>query len=219
MGLNLNIQRIIFNDLYKTTLTSSGKREIRQLTSSHALQIAGRAGRFGSDYEDGSVTSMHPKHMPLLHNLLREKAPEIKLAGLHPPFEKLEEFANVLGTKCFSEVIGMFIGLCEMNEKLFFLCSLIESQEIAEFLEDNVLCNELSLRDMYTFCCSPISSRNREVLSVLAAFVQFYLNRVPICKNDVKQLLKWPPKPAKNKEEVEKLENFHEILRLYMWLR
>ncbi|XP_078488101.1 ATP-dependent RNA helicase SUPV3L1, mitochondrial [Ciona intestinalis] len=219
MGLNLNIRRIIFSDLYKTTLTKGGRREVKQLTTSHALQIAGRAGRFNSQYKDGEVTSLSSKHMPLLHKLLRQKAPEIKVAGLHPSFELLAQFANVLNTKSLSEVIVMFIGMCEMNEKLFFLCSLTECHDIAEYLEDSNACRGISLRDMYTFCSSPISSGNKEVLSVLAAFVNSYANNVAVTEEDVKSLLRWPPpRQAKSKTEIEHLESLHEVLRLYMWL-
>ncbi len=56
MGLNLNIRRIVFYSLYKMTLTESGDREIDLISVSQALQIAGRAGRFNTQWETGYVT-------------------------------------------------------------------------------------------------------------------------------------------------------------------
>jgi ATP-dependent RNA helicase SUPV3L1/SUV3 len=48
MGLNLNISRIIFDTVEKF----SGL-----IAPTHAKQIAGRAGRFGSDYAEGFVAA------------------------------------------------------------------------------------------------------------------------------------------------------------------
>jgi ATP-dependent RNA helicase SUPV3L1/SUV3 len=65
MGLNLNIKRIVFASLTKF----DGYRR-QSLTPSHAKQIAGRAGRFGSQYPEGEVTTLHRKDLKTLHDLL-----------------------------------------------------------------------------------------------------------------------------------------------------
>lgn len=64
MGLNLNIRRIIFYSLRKVQQKESkhdadGKdaSEIENITTSQALQIAGRAGRFNTAFKDGLVTT------------------------------------------------------------------------------------------------------------------------------------------------------------------
>lgn len=66
MGLNLSIKRIIFSTLQKF----DGKEE-RDLYSTEIKQIAGRAGRFGSLYEDGEVTVLDANDHSLLKNGLQ----------------------------------------------------------------------------------------------------------------------------------------------------
>ena len=46
MGLNLNIRRIIFYSLNKLHLLEDGNKEMKVISVSQALQIAGRAGMF-----------------------------------------------------------------------------------------------------------------------------------------------------------------------------
>jgi len=55
MGLNLNIRRIIFYSLNKIHLLEDGNREMKVISVSQALQIAGRAGRFGTQWETGKA--------------------------------------------------------------------------------------------------------------------------------------------------------------------
>ena len=45
MGLNLNIRRIIFYSLNKLHLLEDGNKEMKVISVSQALQIAGRAGK------------------------------------------------------------------------------------------------------------------------------------------------------------------------------
>ena len=45
MGLNLNIRRIIFYSLNKVHLLEDGNKEMKLISVSQALQIAGRAGK------------------------------------------------------------------------------------------------------------------------------------------------------------------------------
>jgi ATP-dependent RNA helicase SUPV3L1/SUV3 len=52
MGLNLNIGRLIFS-----TLSKYDGKDMRPLTTSEIKQIAGRAGRFGSVFSQGFVTT------------------------------------------------------------------------------------------------------------------------------------------------------------------
>jgi ATP-dependent RNA helicase SUPV3L1/SUV3 len=62
MGLNLNIQRVIFTSLEKTK--SSGKH---RLTQSEVKQIAGRAGRYT---EDGKVTTFMKRDLERVNLLI-----------------------------------------------------------------------------------------------------------------------------------------------------
>lgn len=46
-----SIRRVIFYSLIKPTLNEKGEKEMDTISVSQALQIAGRAGRYGTQYE------------------------------------------------------------------------------------------------------------------------------------------------------------------------
>ncbi|KAF3828157.1 hypothetical protein GH733_003996 [Mirounga leonina] len=78
MGLNLSIRRIIFYSLIKPTINEKGEKEIEPITTSQALQIAGRAGRFSSKYKEGEVTTMNREDLSLLKEILNRHVEPIK---------------------------------------------------------------------------------------------------------------------------------------------
>ena len=55
MGLNLNIRRIIFHSMQKLTVDPQkpAEKTMDVISVSQALQIAGRAGRFNTQWETG----------------------------------------------------------------------------------------------------------------------------------------------------------------------
>ena len=68
VGLNLSIKRIIFHTLLKY----DGKVN-RILTNTEIKQIAGRAGRYNSVYEDGLVTAVSSHDLNIIRNALNSK--------------------------------------------------------------------------------------------------------------------------------------------------
>lgn len=66
-----SIKRIIFNSLVKPSVNEKGEKEIDAITTSQALQISGRAGRYGTMYEEGEVTTMHQDDLRLLKDILK----------------------------------------------------------------------------------------------------------------------------------------------------
>lgn len=73
------IKRIIFNSIVKPTVNEKGEKEIDSITTSQALQIAGRAGRFGSSFKQGEVTTMHRDDLLQLKEILSESVPPVKV--------------------------------------------------------------------------------------------------------------------------------------------
>lgn len=59
MGLNLNIRRIVFYSTSKVCLLENGEKEVGLISVSQALQIAGRAGRYNTQWETGYVTTFN----------------------------------------------------------------------------------------------------------------------------------------------------------------
>lgn len=65
-----SIRRIIFNSLVKPSVNEKGEKEMDTISTSQALQIAGRAGRFSSMFKEGEVTTMHRDDLPVLKEIL-----------------------------------------------------------------------------------------------------------------------------------------------------
>ena len=70
-----------------------------------ALQIAGRAGRFGTDFAEGEVTTFHGADLRILKEILAESVDAIEMAGLHPTAEQIELFAYHLPDASLSNLI------------------------------------------------------------------------------------------------------------------
>lgn len=78
------IRRIIFNSIVKPTVNEKGEKEIDSITTSQALQIAGRAGRYGSSFTQGEVTTMHRDDLVKLKEILSDSVRPVKVRGLVP---------------------------------------------------------------------------------------------------------------------------------------
>ena len=81
MGLNLNIRRIVFYSLSKLQLLDNGDKEMAIISVSQALQIAGRAGRYNTEWETGYVTTFNQEDIPVMKSLLAQTPEEIQYAG------------------------------------------------------------------------------------------------------------------------------------------
>jgi len=49
-SLHRSIRRVVFYSLIKPTVNEKGEKEMNTISVSQALQIAGRAGRYGTQY-------------------------------------------------------------------------------------------------------------------------------------------------------------------------
>ena len=65
--LSRSIRRIIFFSLVKPNVNDKGEKEMEVIAASQALQIAGRAGRFGTQFE-----KVRGKQVVLVRGLARE---------------------------------------------------------------------------------------------------------------------------------------------------
>jgi hypothetical protein len=91
LGLNLNIGRIVFS-----TVKKFDGVEKRDLRPPEVRQIGGRAGRFNSRFPVGTVTSIHPRDLPLITSAFKKPIEPQYKAGLLPMFEHLELFEEAL---------------------------------------------------------------------------------------------------------------------------
>lgn len=65
----------------------------------------GRAGRFGTQWDHGFVTSFKSEDLPPLQSLLKQKPEPITQAGLHPTVDQIQLFSNHLPNVSLSSLM------------------------------------------------------------------------------------------------------------------
>ncbi|KAM9325010.1 ATP-dependent RNA helicase SUPV3L1, mitochondrial [Gastrophryne carolinensis] len=206
MGLNLSIKRIIFNSLVKPTVNEKGEKEIDTISTSQALQIGGRAGRFSSMFKEGEVTTMMGQACMFLLSL-------IQAAGLHPTAEQIEMFAYHLPDANLSNLIDIFVSLSQVDG-LYFVCNI----EDFKFVADMIQHIPLNLRVRYVFCTAPINRNLPFVCTSLLKFARQFSRNEPLTFQWICKHVHWPVSPPKTIKDLMHLEAVHDILDLYLWL-
>jgi hypothetical protein len=220
MGLNLNIRRVVFYDIIKPQLkqnknpTERNEISLEYITTSQALQIAGRAGRFGTQFPDGYVTTFAAKDLPVLKNILNQKLEKTVKAGLHPTADQIELFAYHLPNHSLSDLIKIFMSICRLDDGQYFMCKFDEIIFLAEII-DHI---PIKIKEKYTFACSPISRKDSFVITCFVKFVRAYSVNEPVTPEVLEKMLEWPPKEAKKFTEINHLESIYDVLDLYLWL-
>lgn len=107
------------------------------ISVSSALQIAGRAGRFGTQWEHGYVTTFKPDDLGTLQELLRQPPEPLLQAGLHPTADQIELYAYHLPNSTLSNLmvrsnspvceITMILGCCYFGAQLLIHQDLVFS--------------------------------------------------------------------------------------------
>nr|XP_046240535.1 ATP-dependent RNA helicase SUPV3L1, mitochondrial [Scatophagus argus] len=213
MGLNLSIKRIIFNSLMKPNVNEKGEKQMETISTSQALQIAGRAGRFSSKFKEGEVTTMHRDDLPVLKEILSHSVEPIESAGLHPTAEQIEMFAYHLPDATLSNLVDIFVSLSQVDG-VYFVCNIDDFK----FLADMIQHIPLNLRSRYVFCTAPINKKQAFVCTSFLKFARQFSRDEPLTFDWVSRHVGWPLAPPKNIKDLVHLEAVHDVLDLYLWL-
>lgn len=213
MGLNLSIKRIIFNTLVKPNVNEKGEIQLDTITTSQALQIAGRAGRFSSKFKEGEVTTMHRDDLPVLKEILSLSVEPIQIAGLHPTAEQIEMFAYHLPDASLSNLVDIFVSLSQVDG-MYIVCNM----EDFKFLADMIQHIPLNLRSRYVFCTAPINRKQPFVCTSFLKFARQFSRDEPLTFDWISRHISWPLAAPKNIKDLVHLEAVHEVLDLYLWL-
>ncbi|KAG2239221.1 hypothetical protein Bca4012_023977 [Brassica carinata] len=206
MGLNLNISRIIFSTLEKFDGT-----ETRDLTVSEIKQIAGRAGRFRSQFPVGEVTCLHKEDLPLLHSSLKSPSPIIERAGLFPTYDLLSRYSQAHPKLGLYKILEHFVENAKLSSNYFI--SNVEDMMKAAVLVDEL---PLKLQDKYLFVVSPVDINDEISGRGFAQFAQNYSKTRIVRLREIlsDDTVKVPRTPT----ELKELESIHKVLDLYVWL-
>ncbi|XP_039993812.1 ATP-dependent RNA helicase SUPV3L1, mitochondrial [Xiphias gladius] len=213
MGLNLSIKRIIFNSLVKPNVNEKGEKQMETISTSQALQIAGRAGRFSSKFKEGEVTTMHRDDLPVLKEILSHSVDPIETAGLHPTAEQIEMFAYHLPDATLSNLVDIFVSLSQVDG-MYFVCNIDDFK----FLADMIQHIPLNLRSRYVFCTAPINKKQPFVCTSFLKFARQFSRDEPLTFDWVCRHVSWPLAQPKNIKDLAHLEAVHDVLDLYLWL-
>ncbi|KAK5644789.1 hypothetical protein RI129_006089 [Pyrocoelia pectoralis] len=213
MGLNLSIRRLIFYSLIKPVVNEKGEKEMDTISVSQALQIAGRAGRYGTQWEQGFVTTFKPEDLQTLRSLLDQVPEPIIKAGLHPTADQIELYAYHLPNATLSNLMDIFVNLCTVDDSLYFMCNI----EDFKFLADMIQHVPLPLRARYVFCCAPINKKMPFVCTMFLKFARQYSRNEPITFDWLCRSIGWPLQSPRTIIDLVHLEAVFDVLDLYLW--
>ncbi|KAL7727993.1 hypothetical protein ACLKA6_018917 [Drosophila palustris] len=214
MGLNLSIRRIIFYSLVKPSMNEKGEREIDTISISSALQIAGRAGRYRTQWEHGYVTTFKAEDLVTLQRLLAQTPEPLKQAGLHPTADQIELYAYHLPNSSLSNLMDIFVNLCTVDDSLYFMCNIEDFKFLAEMIQHV----PLPLRARYVFCCAPINRKMPFVCSMFLKIARQYSRNEPITFDFIRRNCNLPLKLPKTILDLVHLEAVFDVMDLYLWL-
>uniref|UniRef100_A0A914V392 ATP-dependent RNA helicase SUV3 homolog, mitochondrial n=1 Tax=Plectus sambesii TaxID=2011161 RepID=A0A914V392_9BILA len=214
MGINLSIKRVIFYSLDKVVELPTGERTMGEVPTHQALQIAGRAGRFGTEYEQGRVTTRLQKDIGKLKEILERPVEAIQTVGIAPSFEQLEMFAYHLPNASLSNLLDIFASLCSIDSTKFFMCTIEQTKALADLIEHV----KLPLKVRYTFCLAPVTYDSPIIAANFVKFARKFSTGQPLTFSWLNDNLGWPPKTPETLSELIALEQTYEVLDIYLWL-
>ncbi|ETN70872.1 helicase protein, partial [Necator americanus] len=196
MGLNLNIRRIIF---------SGCTRQGELLPNYSALQIAGRAGRFGTTYSDGIATTLRNEDIGTLKDILSQPVEPIETVGIAPTFEQIETFSFHLPQASFVHLLDLFVSVCSISDQ-FFICTVEQMRTLADLI-DYI---PLPLKVRYTFCISPINVESKLTAAAFVKMVRRFSSGQCLTYDWMMDMLNW--ESIGQPENLQQLEHLEKAL-------
>ena len=236
MGLNLNIRRIIFHTTEK--VLDGAQKGKGKVEASMMKQIAGRAGRRSSKFDQGLATCLMESDMPWLKHAVEAPVEQVERAGLFPAVEHLQHFSDVLDTldalepgttevgsrelavlppvqhspRKLSETLSLFFKTASLVEDgSYFVCRHDEMSSLSNRLHDTL--GMMPLTDGFTFCMAPVKTSDRLSFTMLVAFADAWAHGKPTSLN-----VRFPSAAPTNVIELSELCVKHNIVDLYLWL-
>lgn len=166
MGLNLNIRRVVFASLHKKS--GFGPDPPAPVPATLVGQIAGRAGRRGTAWEGGEVTTLQEDDLPRLKDALAKPLEGTRPLGVLPTLDQLEAFARSFDEELpFAEVLRRFQQYAQLDGAEFFLCGSGDDYYVCSLLDQ---VPGLTTNDRFTMSAAPVNSREPTVLAAMLEY-------------------------------------------------
>ncbi|CAD6448758.1 3771e6d2-6473-47fe-9897-ec38197fabb8 [Sclerotinia trifoliorum] len=238
MGLNLSVKRVILESVSRFDGT-----DLITLPLSEIKQIAGRAGRYKTardaikagpiDLTDGIpakpteppvglVTTFYKEDHKILSNAMSKDAAQMSSAGIFPPADVIERFAERFPKSTpFSYIILRLHEIGSISSQ-FHLCKLKDHVDIADIIQEF----NLSTRNRLVFIAAPVPIRDSGVVEVLRTFARCVADNTGGHVLDISELdigiLDEDPDTFTSQQQreiyVRKVEGLHKNITLYLWL-
>ncbi|PWN53247.1 P-loop containing nucleoside triphosphate hydrolase protein [Violaceomyces palustris] len=188
MGLNLKIKRVIFD----TTTKWNGKETVT-LSSSQIKQIAGRAGRYGTNDEEGKrseplggiATTKLEDELDILRQALEAPIVPIEKAAIQPSSETLASLATIVpetsqtkglgwaGTRRLSTLYKDVSLLAQVDPRSYFLSDFSQQYAISPLVESSSS-GMLTIAEREKFANAPANTRDPTVMEFLHQAVRLF---------------------------------------------
>ncbi|KAI1481613.1 hypothetical protein K445DRAFT_313807 [Daldinia sp. EC12] len=239
MGLNLEIKRIIFEQLHKRIKTT-----YKQITTSEIKQIGGRAGRYrtarqanqsesatdanGNEEtgtppqkpaQPGLVTTLDKADLPVLQKAFMSEPEPITSAGIQPPPAVIERFSSYFPPNTpFSYIVNRLRDIAQLSPR-FHLCSLKEMLAVADLIQPY----PMSVYDRCVFMNAPVNLSDKHGPMILQAFARCVSNMeggelLDIPEVNLELLDRGDEMFSSTGDILRQLEGLHRTITLYLWL-
>ena len=209
-----NITKVISKDTQKNSDDTINNGLMGPISTSQALQISGRAGRYNTNFSKGFVTTISQNDLVELLNIIEQPLDPLSKAGIHPMSEQIEQFSYFLPKYTMSQLLDVFVSICEIDNSKYFLCNYENIIYLASLI-DHI---PLKMSERYMFACTPVSRSNTFLVSSFVKFVRLYSSNEPIGVEEVTNIIDWPVEKANTPEKLKHLETIFDALDLYLWL-
>lgn len=183
------------------------------LKPTEVKQIAGRAGRYGSEFNVGYVTSLYREDQAELRKLLQSPLPDTEKAGLEPSLRQIELFAQKKPLERLSSLYAYFSAYATIDP-LYFVVDLEERMDLADSLQHI----DLDIKDRYLFSISPVNTKRVELVSALVKLASAFSSCTEVTLDVLKPLPNLLRIQPRTPQQVEQLELQWLIYDLYVWL-
>lgn len=234
MGLNLEIKRVIFEQVHKRTAVT-----FRQMEISEIKQIGGRAGRFRTaahaiqagttkDGENpaeppkqiGLVTTVDPADLKIVQRAFSQDAEQLKTAGIQPPPAILERFSSYFPRNVpLTYILARLRDIAQVSPR-YHVCATGEQLTIANLIQPF----PMPIYDRCVFLNAPVFLREDDGIKILQAYARCvstmnggHLLDIPEVRLEILDERK-EADPYARAQQLRRLETLHKAITLYLWL-
>ncbi|CEF67012.1 ATP-dependent RNA helicase SUV3 homolog, mitochondrial [Strongyloides ratti] len=203
-----------FNDPNDSTKVLLATDAIELIPVYSALQIAGRAGRYGSEFSKGEVMTLDSKYTKILKNILETPIEPIEKSGISPTYEQIEIFSYHLPNASLVNILDIFQSICRVNDT-YFLCNFYQTRSLAVLID----AIDLPLKVKYTFCLAPINPEG--CMFLLTSFVKIarrYSTNQTISFQWFCDLIKYPFEEIRSERALLNFSSVYELITFYLWM-